>query len=104
MKGVRRRISYPIAKDRKDLNKKPSSGRKVAPLGDERSPRDFRSALTFLQRALPHPTPSGVPSRREPLTQTTSHSIFRLLLSSAIASFEPRDYGGVFIIQEKGAE
>ena len=34
---------------------------------DGRSPRDFGFVLIISQRALPHPTSSGAPSRREPL-------------------------------------
>ena len=45
----------------------PPSEREVARRSrDGRSLRDFKFRLTLLLRALPHPTSSGAPSRREP--------------------------------------
>ena len=43
---------------------------------DGRSPRDFGFVLIISQRALPHPTSSGAPSRREPLICASRKSVF----------------------------
>ena len=42
---------------------------------DGRSPRDFGFVLIISQRALPHPTSSGAPSRREPLVCAPRKSV-----------------------------
>jgi len=48
-------------------NKKPPSEREGDRVSGGRSLRNFGFSIASLSRALPHPTPSGAPSRREPL-------------------------------------
>ena len=52
---------------RENVHGSVASRRKVAPLGDGRSPRDFRIELTLSWRTLPQSASLTAPSRREPL-------------------------------------
>ena len=75
------------------IKSKPSSERKVAPLGDGRRPRDFRFELTLLQRSLPQSAcaDSSLPEGAFDAGKFSLYISFAIS-SSAIASFEPRDY------------
>ena len=55
---------------------KPPSEREGDRVSGGRSLRDLEFEITSTWRALPHPTPSGAPSRREPFLSPESLSVF----------------------------
>ena len=73
---------------------------------DGRSLRDPHFFACFITTAFPKlrtlPQSPTAPSRREPFTKHILPLSLVYFSSPAIASFEPRDYRGVFVLQESG--
>ena len=76
---------------------------------DGRSLRDPRFFACFITtafpklRTLPQSPTATAPSRREPFTKHILPLSLVYFSLPAIASFEPRHYGGVFVLQKTGS-